>query len=315
MNLKFSLKQSPYFKCNVALLEYNLMNLQNFFTTNTWWGKVIGGFLGFLMHGPTGALIGILVGNLFDKGLATHFTYPNHFHQGENRQNVQTIFFQATFMIMGHIAKLDGHISENEIKIAQQIMTELRLDKNQKIDARLSFNTGKKANFNLDAMLGVLQTTCYDNPELLKLFVNIQYRAAQVEGLSTDKINRLNYIFRRLGFIPLNQQYRFYEDFGYQHSRSSDSKDDKTSNDSSNQQHSGTKFTNNTSLAYAYALLGINETASHQEVKRAYRRLISLNHPDKLIAQGLPEKKIKIANDKTQNITKAYQQICAYRGW
>ncbi len=50
-------------------------------------------------------------------------------------------------------------------------------------------------------------------------------------------------------------------------------------------------------------------------MKRAYRRLISRNHPDKLIAQGLPEEMIKIANDKTQKITKAYEQICTSKGW
>ena len=68
-------------------------------------------------------------------------------------------------------------------------------------------------------------------------------------------------------------------------------------------------------LSQAYVLLDISPTSTKQEVKRAYRRLISRNHPDKLIAQGLPEAMIKVANNKTQQITKAYQQICTSKGW
>ncbi len=55
--------------------------------------------------------------------------------------------------------------------------------------------------------------------------------------------------------------------------------------------------------------------ASKQEVKKAYRRLLSRNHPDKLIAQGLPEAMIKVANEKTQKIMKAYELICRSKGW
>ena len=68
-------------------------------------------------------------------------------------------------------------------------------------------------------------------------------------------------------------------------------------------------------LDHAYALIEVNPKSSKQEVKKAYRRLISRNHPDKLIAQGLPEEMIKIANEKTQKIMKAYELICKTKGW
>ena len=68
-------------------------------------------------------------------------------------------------------------------------------------------------------------------------------------------------------------------------------------------------------LDHAYAILEVSPTSSKQDVKRAYRRLMSKNHPDKLIAKGLPESMIKIANEKTQAISKAYEQICESKGW
>jgi DnaJ like chaperone protein len=59
----------------------------------------------------------------------------------------------------------------------------------------------------------------------------------------------------------------------------------------------------------------ISPDSSKQEVKQAYRRLLSRHHPDKLIAKGVSEEKIKWANDKTQKIVKAYELICKTKGW
>ena len=68
------------------------------------------------------------------------------------------------------------------------------------------------------------------------------------------------------------------------------------------------------SLQDAYLLLGISASVSNAEVKRAYRKLMSQHHPDKLIAKGLPEEMLKLATEKTQNIKAAYESICAARG-
>jgi DnaJ like chaperone protein len=49
-------------------------------------------------------------------------------------------------------------------------------------------------------------------------------------------------------------------------------------------------------------------------LKKAYRKMMSQNHPDKLVAQGLPPEMIKLATEKTQKIQAAYEQICTARG-
>lgn len=295
------------------------MNLRQFFTSNQWWGKLIGAFLGYLMGGPAGALFGILIGNFFDRSMVGHYNRPHWYYHTEKRQAVQKVFFEATFSVIGHIAKADGRVSEQEIHMAKMLMDEMRLNREQKTMAQRFFNEGKAANFNLAGILTALHEACQDNPELLKLFMDIQYRAAQTDGLSEKKIKALDVVFRRMGFAPLRDQYRFYEDFG----STSDSR--YSSSQSSSQQRSYTYnrsrgyqagYQNRQdSLTHAYAILELNHDANKQEVKRAYRRLISRNHPDKLIAQGLPEEMIKIANDKTQKITKAYEQICVSKGW
>ncbi|KTD16642.1 co-chaperone DjlA [Legionella jordanis] len=284
------------------------MTLRDFFTHYHWWGKILGGFFGYLIDGAAGALFGILIGNFFDRGIIEHFNRPHWHYYQERREAVQKTFFEATFAVMGYIAKADGRVSEEEIHLATSLMDEMRLNREQKTLAKHFFNQGKSTQFDLAEVLTRLDEFCWDNPELLKLFMDIQYRAVKVD-LSEAKLQALDVVLRRLGFAPIRKQYRFYEDFGY-HSSSSQSNH---SSSSSRQQHAYQTATG--SLAHAYALLEIDNNANKQEVTRAYRRLISRNHPDKLIAKGLPEQMIKMANDKTQKIRKAYEQICASRGW
>ena len=295
------------------------MTPRRFFSTHHWWGKLLGGFFGFLLGHSLGAFFGILIGNLFDRGLSQHFSRAHwHYHQ-EKRKHVQKIFFTSTFAVMGHIAKSDGRISSQEIAMAKRMMDEMGLTSKQKETAKYYFNQGKQATFNLDKVLNELFTNCHDNPDLIRLFVDIQYQAASIEPLTQGKIQALNTVLTHLGFAPLYGQNRFYEDFMDQRARYSRNNSSNNQRGQSHQeqqrQHYYQQSASSSLLSQAYVLLDISPTSTKQEVKRAYRRLISRNHPDKLIAQGLPEAMIKVANNKTQQITKAYQQICTSKGW
>lgn len=296
------------------------MNFRQFFSENHWWGKILGAFFGYLIGGSAGALLGILIGNFFDLGLSRHFSHPLWSYHSEKNKAVQSIFFEATFSIMGHIAKSDGRISQAEIQMASQLMNEMGLNSKQKQLAKQFFIQGKDFNYDTARILIALKKSCHNNPELLKLFMEIQYKAAQTDGLSKDKIQALDKMFRQLGFAPLKEQPRFHQDFTFNWSDSARSAyyhrtyHQNRSQSSSHQNHQN-PHQQVSPLSQAFAVLQVDSTANKQEVKRAYRKLMSKNHPDKLIAQGLPESMIKLANDKTQKITKAYEQICTAKGW
>ena len=77
-----------------------------------------------------------------------------------------------------------------------------------------------------------------------------------------------------------------------------------------NQSHfAGGQVPTKNALETAYKALGIEESVTDQELKKAYRRLMSQNHPDKLIGQGMPEDMIKVATEKSKEIQKAYELI------
>jgi DnaJ like chaperone protein len=283
--------------------------------TNAWWGKILGAFFGYLTAGPAGAFFGILIGNIFDRGLASFITRPHWYYHQEKQKEVQKVFFYTTFAALGHIAKADGRVTQEEIHMATVLMDEMRLSKVQRKYAKQYFTEGKQANFDLSAAISNLVKVCHHNRNLLKLFADIQYRAAKVDGLTQKKIKSLDVIFSHLGFAPLHKQYRFYQDYEFNTADSTTGKQNSSSSGKSYSSSSTSYSKPSSPLDWAYALLELPHSATKSEIKRAYRKLMSQNHPDKLIAQGLPEEMIKMATDKTQKIQKAYEQIKKHRGF
>ena len=114
-----------------------------------WWGKIVGGGFGFLMGGPLGAVIGASFGHQFDKGLNQDFDGSGY--QGQER--TQLAFFSAAFSVMGHVAKADGRVTQDEIDTARTMMKQMSLDEQQRKIAIELFNQGKQNDFDLDGVL------------------------------------------------------------------------------------------------------------------------------------------------------------------
>jgi DnaJ like chaperone protein len=275
------------------------MNHRDYLIEHPRLGKILGAILGFIMAGPVGAFIGIFIGNFFDQGLSQHLTKPHWPFRIERNKRVREIFIQATFSLLGAVAKANGRVSEESIHIARRFMSELGLNTAQRQQAQLFFNQGKQSSFAMQPLLMQIQHATTHNPLLLKLFITLQYEHAQQIGLSTASITVLNQILTQLGFSPLHTQHH-HERYQSHSSHSSHS-------------HFGSQAPH--SLSQAYAVLSVSPEASKEQVKRAYRRLISQHHPDKIVAKGANAERIKAANEKTQAITKAYEQICISRGW
>lgn len=279
------------------------MELKDYLTQHAWWGKLIGAGLGFLTAGPPGALLGVFVGNLFDRGLSEHFTRPHSAYHAEKRNDIRQTFQRAAFLMMGHMAKADGRVSEQEITFAKNVMRELHLNREERAKAQLFFTEGKKASFKPDESVMLLKSLASKNPRLLRAFIQLQYKMAEVDGLTQAKISVFNQLLTALDFAPFYQQRQAYESFHQQHTHWQ------------NYQRQTQRDDAKPPIDEAYSLLNVSRTASQAEVKKAYRKLMSQHHPDKRIAEGQSEADIKAANEKTQAIRKAYEAICEQNGW
>ncbi len=161
-----------------------------------WTGKLLGGVFGYMTLGTLGALLGVYIGHRFDIGMAQNPFDP------ERQQRIKKIFFKSTFAIMGHIAKADGQVSEEEIQMAQRVMAQMELSADMKKEAIAQFNRGKEAGFDLDAELGEFKQACQRQKNLIRMFIEVQLQAAFADGeLDEAEDQILIHICGRLG-IP-----------------------------------------------------------------------------------------------------------------
>lgn len=262
-----------------------------------WNGKIIGVFLGAVFGGPFGALVGIGVGHMFDIGLFDHWLKRIGFSRNTSRQaNVQQIFFNSTFTIMGYLAKSDGRVTENEIRTAGRVMDQFGLNVAMKREAIQLFTEGKQPSFDAGILLTQLKNACLLHPSLLRTFLEIQLQMAYADGqqISAHKRAAFQYICSQLGISHFN--FHHFE----QHYRSEQNYQQYRQQARQNpRQH----------LHDAYKILDVSSSADNSEIKKAYRRMMSKNHPDKLIAKGLPPEMIKVATQKTQQIRSAYETV------
>jgi len=264
------------------------------------WGKVLGFLFGFMLSKNLfGAVLGMWLGHTFDKGRGFDF---NSLGQ-ENDANRQAAFFYCTFSSMGFIAKANGQVSSHEIAFATAYMDRLGLKGEMRQQAQDAFREGKTAGFPLEERLSKFKRSCINRQDLLLLFLEIQIQVAFADGvLDTQERTALHRIAKVLGFSAreLDQLLEMIIAGAQFHQQGSNG-------------HT-TKVNSQQQLDNAYKLLGINNSDSDKDIKKAYRKLMSQHHPDKLVAKGLPPEMMDIAKQKTQDIQAAYEMINNTRG-
>ncbi|HHH47566.1 MAG TPA: co-chaperone DjlA [Gammaproteobacteria bacterium] len=262
-------------------------------------GKIIGGVFGYLItNNIWGILIGVFLGHQFDRGLSRSGGGFSAGWRVVNQARAQQAFFETTFSVMGHLAKADGRVSEEEIALARQVMARMGLPEAARREAIRLFGQGKAADFDLDAALAGFRSVTLGQRNLLQMFLEIQFFAAYADGaMDPDERRVLLHVCESLGFSQA--------DF--------DRLDAMIQAEMHGFQDGGKR--RGPSLEDAYAILNISEDASDSEVKKAYRRLMSQHHPDKLVAKGLPEEMMKLAQEKTHEIRTAYERIKEARGF
>lgn len=251
----------------------------------SWFGALVGGTLGFFVGGPIGAVLGGALGGTLSGGARRG---PDAVAP-DRRERVQASFFGATFSVMGCVAKADGRVTAEEIRLANEVMGRLGLSAAQRRMARELFNAGKAQDFPLDDVVAQLRRECRGGSHLLGMFLEIQFEAALAHGgMHVEERRLLWRIAEGLGigeadFAAIENMLGV----------------------------GGQVPANGPSLEDAYATLGISPDATEGEAKRAYRRMMSRHHPDKLAAKGLPDEMMRAATERTQQIKAAWERVKA----
>jgi len=259
-------------------------------------GKIIAGLLGLSVAGPIGVLIGVYIGHQFDKGLGGLRPMSAH-EQAEARES----FFETAFTLLGHLAKADGRVSEAEVAHAEALMSNMGLSASHRKKAIELFKTGSKSGFSVDVTMDRFMAVCGRQNNLKRALLDYLVSLAIADGeLHQAEQDVLRKIAGRLGFSSA-----LFDKFMEMVKAQSQFK-----------QSGGGSYRESTSpgkLQAAYTALGVEAAQTDAQIKRAYRKLISANHPDKLIGQGMPDDMVKLATERTQEIQTAYELVVASR--
>ena len=275
-----------------------------------WVGKITGATLGLFSGGPFGIIIGMIAGHLFDQFIERNILVATQSTAGNEdaslQLQIQQVFFRTTFRVMGRIAKADGHVSNEEITAAQNIMSQMGLNADMRKQAIQFFTEGKDEHFDLSPDLARLKEALNHQASLSQMFLEIQLSVAYSDGkLSLEERRILDRICRDLGISAFQ--------FEWIHSRVKASIAGGWSANQRSYQRShgnnGRAKSSRSDIATAYAVLGVKPDISDSDLKKEYRKLMSQNHPDKLVAKGLPAEMMKLAKEKTQDIQTAYDKI------
>jgi len=265
----------------------------------SWLGKLVGGTFGFFMGGPLGAVFGAAMGHQYDQNRGQQHSFRVGFDSTEEYQ-AQMAFFTAVFSVMGHLAKADGRVNEEEIELTRRLMGRLQLSEDLRINAMRLFNEGKREDFDLEQVLEQFRAECRNHYMLIRGFVEFQLELAMADGLLHAAEERL--------LLRICERLRFsrFEFHALKTLREAQLRDARGGWRGQQQQFGRQR---EPSLEECYATLGVAASVSDAEIRRAYRRLLSKHHPDKLAAAGVPEEKVRLANEKTHEIRQAWETI------
>lgn len=247
---------------------------------------LIAALLGYMIARLPGLLIGAFLGYALARWLRARLI--------KRLAERQTEFLSATFSVMGAMSRADGEVTDSERQSAEAVFDRLNLNGTQREQARADFARGLDKNFDLEAELNRLRRVVGVQRGLLQVFFQVQLTALAADGhIDEAERDMLLRIARGIGC-------------GEEELARLEAMLNAAATGGGTQESAQP-------LEEAYRVLGVSAEASDAELKRAYRKLMSQNHPDKLAGKGMPESMRRMAEQRTSEISNAYERITQAR--
>ena len=247
------------------------------------WGKVIGGVAGFALGGPLGALLGGIAGHAVDKireAAAPDLDEDTEKLSGPSGAK-QMAFTVGVIVLGAKMAKADGTVSRAEIEAFKEVF---QIPPEEVKNVGRIFDMAKKDASGFEPYAKQVAWLFRNEPAVLEELLGGLFHIARADGDIHPA--ELDYLRKVAGIFGLDA--RAFERVRAAFMGAED--------------------------ADPYAIIGVNRDASNDEIKKVYRRLIRENHPDTLIAQGMPQEFVDVANERMAAINAAYDQIEKHRG-
>jgi DnaJ like chaperone protein len=258
-----------------------------------YWGKVIGALAGFATGRPWLAIIGLLLGHQFDRGFADRFTKYGPDLSADRLEQLPESFIRPLFLSMGCLAKADGRVTEEEIRMARTLMHRLGLGPAKIRKAIDWFEQGKEPGFQLVSTLRELRARGARRAETRGLFVRLLMEVALSKPTLQQQERALLWTIcteleiGRVEFAQLEAMLRAQRGF----------------------RKSAAGYEDSKRVKEAYDALGVERSSTNDDIKKAYRRLMNKNHPDKIASANPSEAEVAEAERRTREVRSAYEML------
>lgn len=245
------------------------------------WGKILGGAAGFAVGGPLGALLGAAAGHAVD-AMRDRGQPDAPALEADGRAATRQIAFTIAVIVLGaKMAKADGVVTREEILAFRQVF---HVPPDEMRNVGRLFDRARRDPHGFEPYASQIARLFPPGSRVLEELLDGLFHIAKADGVVSE--TELSYLGSVAGI------------FGF-----SDAEFDRI-----REGHLGPDQGN------PYTILGVTREASDKEIKAAWRKLIRETHPDRLIAEGLPQEFVDLANEKLATINAAYDQIARERG-
>ncbi len=233
---------------------------------------------GKIVGGGIGFAIGGPIGALLG-GLAGH-AYDKASDVGAEGTK-QVAFTIAVIVLGAKMAKADGKVTRDEVDAFKDIF---RVPQHEVDNVSRVFNMARKDAGGFEPYAGQMARMFRGNPAVLEDLLDGLFHIAKADGIvHPAELEYLKSVAAIFGFSEAE----------FARIRAS---------------HVGADASD------PYTILGLDHEVTDKDLKAAYRKLVKEHHPDTLIAQGMPEEFVEVANDKLAAINVAYDRIAEQRG-
>ncbi|MEE8372046.1 MAG: TerB family tellurite resistance protein [Sphingomonadales bacterium] len=239
------------------------------------WGKIIGGAAGFALGGPLGALLGASFGHAIDSGAA------GSLGKAGREATARVTFTIAVIALGAKMAKADGVVTPDEVEAFKEVF---HIPPHEMRNVGRVFDAAKQDTAGYEVYARQVAKLFKDEPQVLEDLLGALCHIANADGIiHPGEVEFLDNVARIFGFEGAELD---AVKACYMQPEESD----------------------------PYTILGVTGDISDKDLKKTYRRLVKEHHPDRLIAKGLPQEFVDVANERLAAINGAYAKLAKRRG-
>ena len=248
------------------------------------WGKIVGGTAGFALGGPIAALLGVMAGHALDQFVEQTSAETALAIAGDptDHPGLRQIAFTIGVIALGaKIARVDGEVTPDEVEAFRSFF---HVPPGEEKNVERFFDLAKRDAAGFESYAHQVAALFPDAPEILENVLEGLFDIAKADGKVAAA--EAEYLAKVASIFGLSSE----------------------------------RFERARAAALGVAecepciVLGVDPLATDEQIREAWLRQVRAHHPDRLMAQGLPEEAIQVANRKLALINDAYDRLRRQRG-